>query len=553
MAALEFRILTNILMDQSLGEALKAGLVEDHFKDPDARMIYQYLYGHWFKPSTYKSVPTLGSIQRRFPSFQPTAEDPNEHGALRALINELKVSSFESNMRGLANAFYEWVDADPYEAAVKLKQAIDGALRGTAEAKTLDVDDIVDVAGKHYEDAKLGRIYGVPWPWEVLTEDTLGKRPGDFIVLYGRMKTMKTWCMLYCAAVDYMEHNCRVAIWSKEMAKEKLTLRMASLFAKVDYQLFKKGKLPKLLERRVKETFQQLRTVVRGDDGGVRIQGSRGDIMLMCGRDAPRTVEELKSTLTNFRPDVVYLDSFYHLDSARANSTQRWQRIAALAEDIKELAEELRVPIVAVHQANRLGEKTHGNTLADVADADVIAREADLIIRVLMKKGGRGLHEKGYEVAEEAEEDQPIQRLPKTGPRFTPRPVVRPGTLGDWAVTPKGFDPEPEPEPEPVISENVKRLREMDPGRTGAELALVLGGNREGTLEAFTIFAVPGYNFKVSNVNCTEEDIRKWVEKDSKPETPINVKNNTNKAATPKHSFSSDKPAVINKLKKSIS
>lgn len=544
MAALEFRILTNILMDQSLGEALKTGLVEDHFKDPDARMIYQFIYGHWFKPSTYKSVPTLGAIQRRFPSFQPTAEDPNEHGALRALINELKVSSFETNVRGLAHAFYEWVDADPYEAAVKLKQAIDGVLRETSEAQTLDVDDIVDAAEKHYRDAQLGLIYGVPWPWEILTEDTLGKRPGDFIVLYGRMKTMKTWVALYCAAVDYLEHNCRVAIWSKEMAKEKLTLRLAALFAKADYQLFKKGKLPKKLERRVMQALHELRTVTKNEDGTSNLQGGKRDIMLMCGRDAPRTVEELKSVLTAFRPDVVYLDSFYHLDSARANSNQRWQRIAALAEDIKELAEELRVPIVAVHQANRLGEKTHGNTLADVADADVIAREADLIMRVIMKKGGRGLREEDYEIAaeEEAREARPVQ--PKIGPRFTPRPIIKPGTLTVEPVQPK------EVEPDPVVAENVQRIREMDTGRTGAELALVLGGNREGTLEAFTIFAVPGYNFKVSNMNCSEEDIRKWIEKDSKGDTVATPKNNMT-AATPKHEFGKDKSAVINKLRKS--
>jgi hypothetical protein len=357
------------------------------------------------------------------------------------------------------------------------------------------------------------------------------------------MKTMKTWVMLYCAAVDYLEHNCRVAIWSKEMAKEKLTLRMAALFAKVDYQLFKKGKLPKKLERRAMDALRNLRTVTRNEDGTTTLNKGKGDIMLMCGRDAPRTVEDLKSVLSSFRPDVVYLDSFYHLDSARANSNQRWQRIAALAEDIKELAEELRVPIIAVHQANRLGEKTHGNTLADVADADVIAREADLIIRVIMKKGARGLREEDYEVATEKEAAQ--MSPPVAGPVFTPRPVARLGTLLD-PVIPK------EVEPDPVIAENVKRLREMDTGRTGAELALVLGGNREGTLEAFTIFAVPGYNFKISNMNCSEEDIRKWVEQDAKANTTVTPKNNMPQAATPKHEFSKDKSAVINKLKKSM-
>lgn len=547
MAALEFRILTNILMEQGLSEALQAGLTEEHFRDPDARMIYKFVHDHWFKPSTYKSVPTMGAVERRFPSFQRTAEDPSEHGALRALINELKMSSFEANMRGLANAFYEWVDADPHEAAMKLKQAIDGALQETAEARTLDVDDVVDAAEKHYRDAQHGLIYGIPWPWEVMTEDTLGKRPGDFIIFYGRMKTLKTWIMLYCAAVDYLEHNCRVAIWSKEMGKEKLTLRLASLFAKVDYQLFKKGKLPKKLERRMLDALHQLRTVVRNEDGSTSLRKGKGSLMLMCGRDAPRTVEELKASLSQFRPDVLYLDSFYHLTPTKDfNSNQRWQRVGALAEEIKELAEELRIPIIAVHQANRLAEKTHGNTLADVADADIIAREGDLIVRIIMKKSGRELREEEYEVAAEEEARAVEPKIPAMGPRFSSRPVARPGTvLPVRPVMPK--------EPDPVVAENVQRIREINAPRTGAELALVLGGNREGTLDAFTIFAVPGYNFKVSNVNCSEAEIKKWMEADKKADdTPAPV--NVQRAATPKTQFGGDedKAAVIKKLKKGM-
>lgn len=548
MAALEFRILTNILMEGSLTEAMRSGLVEEHFRDPDARMIYKFIHDHWFGLSTYKSVPTMGAVERRFPSFQKTAEDPYEQGALRALINELKMSSFEANMRGLANAFYEWVDADPHEAALKLKQAVDGALKETVEARTLDVDDVVDAAEKHYRDAQNGLIYGIPWPWDVMTEDTLGKRPGDFIVFYARMKMMKTWCMLYCASVDYLEHNCRVAIWSKEMAKEKMTLRLASLFAKVDYQLFKKGRLPKKLAQRAWETLHRLRTVVKNSDGTTTLQQGRGSLLLMCGRDAPRTVEELKATIDPFQPDVLYLDSFYHLTPTKDfNSNQRWQRIGALAEETKELAEDLRIPIIAVHQANRLGEKTHGNTLADVADADIIAREADLVVRIIMRRAARELREEEYEVAAEEEARREVQpKIPSVaGPSFSSRPVVKPGTLVQ-PVTPKKVTADP------VVAENAKRLREINAPRTGAELALVLGGNREGTLDAFTIFAVPGYNFRVSNVNCSEEDIKKWIEKDKKAESapaPVNVK----KAATPNHDFADDKAAVINKLKKGMS
>jgi len=91
-----------------------------------------------------------------------------------------------------------------------------------------------------------------------LTEDTLGKRPGDLIIFYARMKMMKTWVMLCCAIHDFMVNRCRVLIWSKEMSKDKMALRIASLIAKVDYQLFKKGKLPPVVYEKACRILESL-------------------------------------------------------------------------------------------------------------------------------------------------------------------------------------------------------------------------------------------------------------------------------------------------------
>ena len=52
--------------------------------------------------------------------------------------------------------------------------------------------------------------------------------------------------------------------------------------------------------------------------------------------------------------------------------------------------------------------------------------------------------------------------------------------------------------------------------RVGAEIALILGGNREGVLEAFTIHAIPGYNFQLISARYSTEEIKKWLTEDNR-------------------------------------
>jgi replicative DNA helicase len=363
----------------------------------------------------------------------------------------------------------------------------------------------------------------------------MGKQPGDFIVFYGRIKSMKTWTLLFNAAFDYLENNERVLIWSREMNKKKICLRLASLLAGVDYQLFKKGKLPqhlankafRILEELLEnddQSWQREREVEYDEETGeehVRVIGELSrearlgtrNLLLLCGRAAPRTIEELQAVIQDWCPSVVYLDSFYHLESERAASSIRWQRVAALAEDVKGLAEDEEIPIIATHQANKQGEKTHGETMSDMAESEVIAREGDLIIRQFMRKG-KELYEDDYEVASEKE-----------------RRDVKPSN-GRRTVIPRKIKETSDDLPSKVEE------AEASP-RTGAELALVLSGNREGVLEAFTIHAIPGYNFSLISVNHSTAEIKEWVERDREGGGKTQAASNEAKRP-PKKNFSSD-------------
>jgi replicative DNA helicase len=508
MAALEYRILSKILAEKTLKDALKAGLSEDQFKDPESRQIWRYLRRHWYDRATAKTLPSLRAIQNRWPSFKMVSDTESDREAedapVKALIHDLKLKTFESDARALAAYFQELVDEEPQEAVRAMQAHLTDITRQFRQSQHLGVREIIENAKEHYETAQSGLVYGLHWPWPCLTEDTLGKRAGDFIVFYARMKQMKTWIMLHCATHDYLENNARVLIWSREMNKAKMCLRLASLMAKVDYQLFKKGKLPKPVLKRALLVFEQLMDEDFADynDKDEEDNLIKRQMILLCGREAPKSMEEVQGFIQEYQPDIGYLDSFYHMETANmAGIRQRWHRFAVLSEDVKAMAEDECIPIVAVHQANRLGDKTFGNTMSDIADTDVLAREADLIIRVI-KRPGKTLHEDEYEVVMEQEKLEAADRKAK---RLS-RPRIK---------VPKMLEEE----------ERLKKLQEIDDEETprmGAELALVLPGNREGVLNALTLYAVPGYNFELQGSDYSLAQIEEWI-KENDAEDSLDV------------------------------
>jgi replicative DNA helicase len=499
MASVEDLILTKILEGREpvMAQALSRGLKEEFFKSGMARSVFSQIMVHWTSPSAYGTLPSIQQVLQRHPGFSLATPTQEEDAELIALIDFLKMSAMSNDVIGVADMFKALAIEDPVNALavtkkhildVESRYAMGGAVSG------MSLHDIANMAHSHYASAQEGSIYGIPWPWKCLTEDTLGKRGGDFVVFYGRMKSMKTWILLYCAAVDFLNHNKRVLVWSKEMSKEKLGLRMASLLSRVDYQLFKKGLLPPKVHQRCFEVLDALtESALHVEES---LESRTRDLMLLAGIDAPKTLEGLKSVVTNFEPDVIYLDSFYHMDTARSqNITTRWHRVATVAEDVKAYAEDVKLPIIAVHQANRAGEKTFGNTLADLADADVIAREADLVIRVLKDPESSPLEEDDYE-----EEFRRIERNRKlVDPRLARLPRIK---LGNNDPMSDNFQ---------LMTRLASQSRE---GRVGGKLALVLGGNREGVLEAFTINATPSYNFDLIDDHPSREDIKKWTKID---------------------------------------
>jgi replicative DNA helicase len=506
MAALPYRVLSEIVRAKDMATPQRLGLDQVHFKsDPEAGQIYDFIKTHYNDPRTYRQLPLIRSIKKRWPAFEMTSK--SDKGRLATLIQELKHETYGSDARSLAAYFQELVEDDP-EKAIRVMQQEIADLRYHQEASGgFGMREIANEVRGLYEKAASGQNFGIPWPWDPLTYDTLGKSPGDFHVFYGRQKSMKTWLELFSAVEDFSIHNRRVMFWSKEMLPAKLIPRFASILGGVDYQELKHGRLPKPILRRFYESLDKLGAMV-GRSKEELAEGAQHDVpdlVILCGRDAPKTVEELAVAVQIYKPEIVYLDSFHHLTSARSiKYKQRNEQLLYIAEDVKNFAMDMGVPVVGAWHANREGEKSAGETTADVAGTDALSREVDGMYRILYRKGPM-MFEDEYE-GYWAKKDKKADLTEKRHSALLKIPISKKAE--------KAAEKGPSIAARMAAAKTGDKAEDKERGRKSAEIAIIPSANREGVLEGMLVHVVPGYKNKVLRDDFTSKEAKEWMRKD---------------------------------------
>lgn len=502
MAGHEWRVFCELLRSKDMNPVIQLGLNESQFKgDLEAGMAFEFVRSHYFNPLTYREWPTMSSIRKRFPTFRMTAQ--SDAGQLNTLIREMQSSALGNDLRSVVNHFDTLVEDDPFDA-IRLMQSQLARLSYNYRPTTgFGLTDIAEGMKQAHEEAKSGAAMGIPFPWECLTYDSMGKHNGDLIVFYGRMKSMKTWIMLFQAMYDFLKARRRVVIWSREMNEQKTKLRLAAILSGVDYQLLKHGDLPPHLFKAGYKAIRKMAELLERTPEEIEEdrKKDRADLLCLVGRRAPKTLEELGVAVEAFGAESVYIDSFYHLstnNSVKMRSDHERQR--AVTEDTKQAALDWDIPVTVTAQANREGEKTAGETLADVGRTDAIGQEGDLIARII-RRPGVDPHEDDYEGywADEEKRNAERERRRATRTRIYVSPRHRNRV--------------------PAKAKKNNETRER-PTRKSAEVAIILGGNRDGVLNGFLLSVIPGYRFEVVRDDFGPKEAKKWMKADD--ESPKN-------------------------------
>jgi replicative DNA helicase len=212
-------------------------------------------------------------------------------------------------------------------------------------------------------------VTGVPSGFRDLDHLTSGFQPGNLIVVAARPSMGKSALALCMAANLGVRNQVPVAMFTLEMSKAEVAQRLMCSEAKVESQRLRSGKLaPDDWPRLTAACDKLAKAPVYVDD--------TGSITMMEIRSKARRLKSREPGL-----GLIIVD-YLQLMTSGASAENRVQEVSQISRNLKVLARDLDVPILALSQLSRAVEQRHDKRpiLSDLRESGSIEQDADLVM-----------------------------------------------------------------------------------------------------------------------------------------------------------------------------
>ncbi len=293
-------------------------------------------------------------------NVQHYAKIVKEKSTLRALI--------QSATEVLTRAYDGEAEADIQldEAERSIFEIAEGRLRSGFVPVGQLVDNSYQLLEKLAQ--QKGAITGVPTGFKDLDEMTSGFQPGDLVILAARPGVGKTSFVLNVAVNAAKQAGLSVGVFSLEMSKEQLFLRLLTSEARVD--------------------GHRMRTGYLGEQDYDRIAGSLSQLhdLKVFIDDTPSVgVLEMRAKSRRLKKehglDLLIID-YLQLMQGGGRFESRQVELASISRSLKILAKELGIPIIALSQLSRAAEarSDHRPQLSDLRESGALEQDADIVM-----------------------------------------------------------------------------------------------------------------------------------------------------------------------------
>lgn len=216
---------------------------------------------------------------------------------------------------------------------------------------------------QEYRDA----VTGVPSGYKDLDRITAGFQKSDLIIIAARPSMGKTALALNVARNASVDAGIPVGVFSLEMSKEQLAMRLLCSEARVDSHKIRTGFLSQ------QECSKLLHAA-----------GSFMEVPIYIDDTPAISPLELRAKARRMMADrglgLVIVD-YLQLMRGRETAERREQEISEISRSLKGLAKELDIPVIALSQLNRKVEERHDKRpqLSDLRESGAIEQDADVI------------------------------------------------------------------------------------------------------------------------------------------------------------------------------
>jgi replicative DNA helicase len=377
----EKAVISGLLLDNSAIHGVLTELRPDDFYHPAHRTLYESIIalGDESQPVDLHTLSNHLSNRKALDAVGGAlflAEVADYESTAANVLHHARIVREKSLRRRLITAATEIVASvyDEPEPADKLLDLAEGRIfaLGQEQARTSfqSLRDEMHDTFDFVEALREGTITGVPTGFDDLDKLTGGFQRGDLIIVAARPSMGKTALALNMARNAAVQSGRRVGVFSLEMNRRSLVLRLLSSEAEVDVSRFHRGYVST-------RDLSHLATAA----------GRLSNAPIWIDDSSSLTVLEMRAKARRLKHehglDLLVVD-YLQLAQGAANAENRNQEISQISRGLKGLAKELDIPVIALSQLSRApeqrGEGHRRPMLADLRDSGAIEQDADLVM-----------------------------------------------------------------------------------------------------------------------------------------------------------------------------
>lgn len=306
--------------------------------------IFEYVHKHKESPSTHR-------LQTQFPFFLPIVDDPPLpiSDVVEMTLTKKRVEFTQRRLSEISAAIDETrnIDIDQLNG---LMQALSQSSGDLSRYSTFD-------RSLYFRKSRLK--IGFP----LIDRAIGGIANGDYMLIAGRLGTGKSTLAQWIAE-RWWSDGRRVLYISKEMLA-------ADVFSRIDgiVGTFNPLRLRMSDPEDIGPTLGIVSSIARAGGGEIFIPSREVS-----------TPQQVATLASHLGVDAIIIDGIYLMQTEKSSGS-RWERVADVSNQIKQIGLNLQIPIIGLTQIKRVGDKDE-YTPEDLAYTDALGQDADFILTI---------------------------------------------------------------------------------------------------------------------------------------------------------------------------
>lgn len=379
----EIAVLSCAFLSESALDKICEDLSEDMFYSENNQKIYNVIKDLRIKGIAIDSTTVSNELDKR--------KQLKSVGGIDYLTEIIEAEPTAANVNHYINILFEKailrsliekatnIVTECYDETKELTEVIEDAERSILSVnknqigkEIRPIQDVIIESQRQLENLAKngGEITGIPSGYYDLDNRTTGFHGNELIILAGRPGMGKSAFALNVSTNIAINAKKSVAFFSLEMGAEQIVTRMFSAIGGIDSKKLRTGRLEHNDWKRLNEAMSQLAdtSFYIDDTPGITV----GEIRSKCRR--------LKNSSKGL--DIIIIDYLQLVTSSSKYSGNRVQEVSEVSRDLKKLAMELNVPVIALAQLSRSVEARENKRpiMSDLKESGSIEQDADIVM-----------------------------------------------------------------------------------------------------------------------------------------------------------------------------